>query len=55
MLVSRFNQPQMQAGIEVDSLFKSFLNNEVCFLKRGKTGNRTDRAKDRPGSASTCR
>jgi hypothetical protein len=55
MFVSRFNQLQMQAGIEVDSLFKSFLNNEDCFLKRGKTENRTGRAKDHPGSASTCR
>jgi hypothetical protein len=55
MFVSRLNQSQMQAGIGVDSLFKSFLNNEGCFLKRGKTENRTGTAKDHPGSASTCR
>jgi len=55
MFESRFNRPQIQAGIEVATLFKSFLNNEGCFLKRGKTENRTGTAKDHPGSASTCR
>ena len=55
MFESRFNRPQMQAGIEVASLFKLFLNNKISILKTGKTENRRGRSKDRPKSASTCR
>jgi len=36
MFESRFNRPQIQAGIEVATLFKSFLNKKFLFLKQEK-------------------
>jgi hypothetical protein len=36
MFESRFNRLQIQAGIEVAPLFKSFLNKKFQFLKQEK-------------------